>query len=95
MNSLYPMKTQPGTPGSFSFWFLMYIIDHFFDPAPVDKTNKNPNVSFKCLLALLLLFYLSSKSRWHHAAAVLENNTIVIVGGSGSSEKTGEFVKSK
>ena len=48
MNSLYPMKTQPGTPGSFSFWFLMYIIDHFFDPAPVDKTNKTP----MCLLSV-------------------------------------------
>ena len=48
MNSLYPMKTQPGTPGSFSFWFLMYIIDHFFDPAPVDKTNKTP----MCILSV-------------------------------------------
>ena len=23
-------------------WFLMYIIDNFFDPAPIDKTNKTP-----------------------------------------------------
>ena len=72
----------------------MYIIDHVFDPAPVDKTNKTPNVSFKCLLALLLLFYLFSQERWYHAAAVLENDTIVIVGGLDSS-KTGEIVKSK
>ena len=94
MNSLYPMKTQPGTPGSFSFWFLMYIIDPFFDPAPVDKTNKTPNVSFKCLLALLLLFYLFREPRSYHAVVVLENETIVIVGVEGSS-KTGEIVKSK
>ena len=88
MNSLYPMKTQPGTPGSFSFWFLTYIIDYIFDPAPVNKTIKNPNVSFKCLLALLLLFYLFSTSS--HAAVVLENNSIVIVG-----HYNGEIVKSK
>ena len=87
---------KPGTPGSFSFWFLTYIIDYIFDPAPVNKTIKNPNVSFKCLLALLLLFYLFSQPREEHAAAVLETDTIVIVGGvESSSSNNGEIVKSK
>ena len=75
----------------------MYIIDNFFNPAPVDKTNKTPMciVYSKCLLALLLLFYLFREARHQHSAVLMETDTIVIVGGSDSSRKTGEIVKSK